>query len=79
MNRILPRGPINKVCHLVLILIKLHQTKMFHVSESPACGCGFDNEDTEHYLLQCPLHLAPRQLMLRKFNTMNIGAVEIND
>ena len=50
-----------------------------HVTDSPACACGFNNEDSEHFLWQCPLYLAPRQVMLTKINGMNIGAVDIND
>ena len=32
-----------------------HHLYLLHVSDSPACPCGFNTEDTNHYLLQCPL------------------------
>ena len=31
-----------------------------HVSDNPACDCGHQFEDTEHYLLHCSLHLDAR-------------------
>ena len=27
-----------------------------HVIDSPACNCGYDNEDSEHFLLHCALY-----------------------
>ena len=36
---------------------------MLHVKDSPSCACGFDFEDCEHYLMQCPLFLVQRQIL----------------
>ena len=35
-----------------------------HVTESPDCHCGFNCEDTSHYLLQCPLYINERNELL---------------
>ena len=41
-----------------------------HVADSPACLCGFNNEDSEHFLLHCPLYIDIRQRMFRTLNTL---------
>ena len=38
-----------------------------HVIDSPECICGFELEDSYHYLLLCPLYNAARHKM---FNTI---------
>lgn len=35
-----------------------------HVTESPDCHCGFNCEDTSHYLLQCPLYINERNELI---------------
>ena len=34
-----------------------------HVVESAACSCGFDCEDTNHFLFHCPLYIVERNLL----------------
>ena len=36
-----------------------------HVVDSPACLCGHDCEDSNHYLLQCPLFYQARNMKLK--------------
>ena len=33
---------------------------------SPICDCGVDRETVEHFLLNCPLHLKQREIMIEK-------------
>ena len=40
-----------------------------HVIESPACQCGHDYEDSNHYLLHCPLHNLIRHNMFQSVLT----------
>ena len=40
-----------------------------HVAESPACLCGCINEDSEHFLLYCPLYFDVRQRMIHSLNS----------
>ena len=59
-----------------------------HVIHSPACPCGHIREDSNHYLLQCPLYVQARNKMLndiRQLCTLHIsgdlllyGAVELD-
>ena len=59
-----------------------------HVIDSPACLCGHIREDSNHYLLQCPLYFQARNKMLndiRQLCTFHIsgnlllyGAVELD-
>ena len=37
-----------------------------HVLDSPACPCGHNREDSNHYLLLCPLYFQARITMLNK-------------
>jgi len=46
-----------------------------HVIESPSCFCGHNIEDSEHYLLYCPLYLVPRIKMIQTLQT----CININD
>ena len=48
-----------------------------HVVESPSCLCGNNNEDSEHYLLHCPLYQIFRHSMLDTISTV-INIDEIN-
>ena len=36
-----------------------------HVVDSPGCSCGHDTEDSNHYLLICPLYQTSRNKMLK--------------
>ena len=49
---------------------------LLHVAESPACSCGFDTEDANHYLLQCPLYLVERQALLQSVS--NVNYIDVN-
>ena len=60
---------------------------LLHVADSPACSCGFDNEDTNHYLLNCPLFNNERHHMLQAVflhvntitrNTLLFGCEELD-
>ena len=37
-----------------------------YVLDSPACPCGHNREDSNHYLLLCPLYFQARITMLNK-------------
>ena len=41
-----------------------------HVLDSPACPCGHDHEDSNHYLLHCPLYFQARITMLTKIREL---------
>ena len=41
-----------------------------HVIDSPQCECGHNIEDSNHYLLECPMYFIPRQKMLRSLNNL---------
>ena len=41
-----------------------------HVVDSPSCLCGFNYEDSEHFLLHCPLYNESRQRMFQVLNTL---------
>ena len=49
---------------------------LLHVTDSSACPCGFDTEDANHYLLQCPLYLVERQAMLLSLS--NVNNIDVN-
>ena len=38
--------------------------------DSPACQCGHDCEDSNHYLLQCPLFYQSRNMMLNEIREL---------
>ena len=46
-----------------------------HVIENPSCNCGYQNEDTDHFFLACPLFNLPRQSLR---NTVNKIAINIH-
>ena len=41
-----------------------------HVIDSPACICGHHIEDSDHFLLHCPLYLNIRQRMFQTLNSL---------
>ena len=43
-----------------------------HVVYSPACPCGHDCEDSNHYLLQCPLFYHPINMMLNEIRELTM-------
>jgi hypothetical protein len=43
---------------------------LLHVIESPDCTCGHNMEDNEHYLLNCPLYILPRQMMIQSLQNI---------
>ena len=49
---------------------------LLHVTDSPACPCGFDTEDANHYLLHCPLYLVERQVMQQSVS--NVINIDVN-
>ena len=48
-----------------------------HVIDSPGCICGHDIEDSDHFLLHCPLYLNIRQRMFQKLNSL-VGIQDMN-
>ena len=43
-----------------------------HVIESAACSCGFDIEDTNHYLFHCLLFSDERRILFDMLHNLNI-------
>ena len=43
-----------------------------HVVDSPACPCGHDCEDSNHYLLQCPLFYKARNMLLNEIRELTM-------
>ena len=37
---------------------------LLHVVDSPECHCGFNEEDNNHFLLECPLYNNLRRDMI---------------
>ena len=50
--------------------------KELHVVDSGACACGYDVEDTNHYLLNCPLYITERNKFMIKLQ--NLGVQNVN-
>ncbi len=50
-----------------------------HVSDTAQCLCGYHIEDTEHFLLHCPLYQISRQKMLQSIARPNININDIDD
>lgn len=46
-----------------------------HVIDSPACQCGFNHEDTNHYLLNCPLYTLERNVLYDKLADIEVTTV----
>ena len=49
--------------------LNAHLVKL-HVRDCSSCSCGFNNEDTSHYLLECPLYTNERNTMLLKISVL---------
>ena len=48
-----------------------------HVVYSPSCSCGYDIEDTNHYLFNCPLYTFARNIIFNEIRTLcNIEITE---
>ena len=43
-----------------------------HVVESPACPCGHGCEDSNHYLLRCPLFYQARNMLLNEIRELTM-------
>ena len=43
-----------------------------HVVDSPACPCGHDCEDSNHYLLRCPLFYQARNMLLNEIRELTM-------
>lgn len=41
-----------------------------HVVDSPSCNCGYVYEDSNHYLLHCPLYLIERNELIHAIETL---------
>lgn len=50
-----------------------------HVMDSAACTCGFDLEDTNHYLFHCPLFTLERNILYNSFNDLDFQNLVINE
>ena len=61
--------------------LRMHCSKLnahlfsLHVTDSPHCACGYDVEDNEHYLFDCPIYILERWKM---FTSLQI-IIQIND
>ena len=49
-----------------------------HVADSPECACGFDTEDTNHYLLHCPLYMHERNIVFRELNSIGVYNIDVD-
>ena len=43
-----------------------------HVVDSPACLCGHNREDSNHYLLRCPLYHQARNMLLNEIRELTM-------
>ena len=43
---------------------------LLHVIDSPACPCGYDCEDCNHFLFHCPLYHEDRTLLFLNFSSI---------
>ena len=43
-----------------------------YVVDSPACPCGHDREDSNHYLLRCPLFYQARNMLLNEIRELTM-------
>jgi hypothetical protein len=46
-----------------------------HVRSDPGCACGWQTENVEHYLCECPLYLQQRSNLIRKLQMLGHGLV----
>ena len=51
--------------------LKFHLFSL-HVVDSPACPCGNDCEDSNHYLLRCPLFYQARNKLLNEIRELTM-------
>ena len=49
-----------------------------HVIDSPECSCGFDNEDTNHFLLQCPLYDHERNIIMMELTDLGLNDINVD-
>ena len=49
-----------------------------HVVDSPACQCGFDFEDINHFFFNCPLFGVERTELLTNLLTLGTGITNAN-
>ena len=49
-----------------------------HVADSPECACSFDTEDTNHYLLHCPLYMHERNIVFRELNSIGVYNIDVD-
>jgi len=47
-----------------------------HVLDSPSCQCGFNYEDSNHYLLHCPLYVQERNELLSELQAIGINNID---
>jgi len=47
-----------------------HHLYLLHVIDSPACPCSHNYEDSNHFLLQCPLYFHDRNIMLHNIRSL---------
>jgi hypothetical protein len=45
--------------------LNAHLCFNLHVIPSPSCLCGYENEDSMHFYLHCPIFTVPRTKMIR--------------
>ena len=57
------------LCHQMLLSFHLFS---LHVVDSPACPCGNDCEDSNHYLLRCPLFYQTRNKLLSEIRALTM-------
>lgn len=55
-----------------------HHLHLLHVIDSPKCDCGYECENTNHFLLECPLYYQERTHMLHNFSTICDLSVSCN-
>ena len=48
-----------------------------HISDNRDCACGHPKEDTEHYLLHCPLYEHVREELKDLINSMELNAHQL--
>jgi hypothetical protein len=51
---------------------------LLHVRASYECTCGYNREDVNHYLLQCPFYFQSRNILFQKINTLGVEATVDN-
>ena len=48
-----------------------------HVLHDPACICGFENEDNDHFFLHCPLYHEGRLKLMNHVNRFSTFELDI--